>query len=146
MNQQVNEKSYSTRNVSPDMVYQELYEEMRLHRNYELNISTWYTAILLSLSGVIFAVRFNSTPALPIIERIPIKIVFSGIIFLLMASGVFSAYYASSRYRELRRWVDENLEPTWKCYHPKHFVIRPIHVIILTQIIITCMALVGLWI
>jgi len=135
------------KDITPDVVYQEMYEEMRRFRDYELNSSTWYTAILLALAGAIFASRFTPQSQVgSIIDTPIIKALLTLASVLLSACGIFSACFAASRYDHVREWMNNNFEPSWKKYRPQHRCLKPIHVIVLTQLAITVVALLGIWI
>ena len=47
--------------VTRDVVYAEMYNEMRRFRDYEFTSSMWYTALLLAILGFVVAVRFGDT-------------------------------------------------------------------------------------
>jgi uncharacterized membrane protein YidH (DUF202 family) len=142
-------KSTKTRDhVSADIVYQEMYEEMRRFRDYELASSNWYTAILLALAGVILTLK-NANGDITISTLLSqsslLKIGLSVLAIILVSSGIFTALYASSRYNHMRAWVDKNLEPKWKTYTPPVKQLKPIHAIVIVQIILAIIVIITLW-
>jgi len=120
--------------ASKDAVYSEFYEEMRRFRDFELNVSTWYTNILLAILAGIIALKVgagicpNTNPAVEFVIII--------VVILLGYSSYYSIKYANRRYRQLRKYVDENLEPDWKDFEPEKIKIVPRHFILLTQVLL----------
>jgi uncharacterized membrane protein YidH (DUF202 family) len=141
--------SESRKPVSADIVYQEMYEEMRRFRDYELTSSNWYTAILLALTGVILTIKNTdgeSSISVLLAQNSLLKFGLSFLALILVTSGIFTALYASSRYYSIREWVNENLEPTWKNFNPPVKRIKPIHAIVFVQIVLAIIVIVTLWI
>lgn len=134
--------------VSADIVYQEMYEEMRRFRDYELTSSNWHTAILLALAGVILTLK-NTNEVTPISALLSqnslFKLGLSFLAFILVSGGIFTALYASSRYNHMREWVNKNLEPTWKTYNPPSKRLKPIHAIVFVQTILAIIVVATLW-
>ena len=135
--------------VSKDTIYSEMYAEMRRFRDYELTISTWYTVILLAILGAVLTVKFGSVqPNLSqfISTNLSIRLLIAGFVILLGFSGCYSTIYAFQRYRELRKYVDDNLEPKWKKFKPKERKVTPREFILLTQVLLViAIDIVILW-
>jgi len=135
--------------VSKDTVYSEFYAEMRRFRDYELTISTWYTAILLAVLGAILTFKFGPTSSeLSHLLRtnLLIKILLAGVSSLIGISGLCSVIYASRRYHELREYVDKNLEPKWKKFKPEYKKWGPRQAILMTFFILIIITdIVALW-
>lgn len=54
--------------------------------------------------------------------------------------------YASWRYDELRKYVDDYLEPSWKNFKPKKMKITPQEFMLLTQILLViAIDIVAIW-
>lgn len=130
------------RPVSPDIVYQELYQEMRRFRDYELSSSTWYTVILLAILSAIISVKYASDSLLKVslFGDCTIKIVVLLVIFLIGFSNIWSTYYVRRRYHHLRNYVDY-LEPEWHNYQPEIIFPAPYHLIVLTQLILVLVSI-----
>ena len=123
--------------VSPDIVYQELYQEMRRFRDYELSSSTWYTVILLAILSAIISVKYAGNLYLKdtIFGNCTVKVVVLLVIILIGFSSVWSAYYVQRRYHHLRNYTDY-LEPEWHNYQPEIIFPAPYHLILLTQVVL----------
>ena len=103
--------------VSKDTVYSEMYAEMRRFRDYELSISNWTILILLAILNAILLLKLNfNQSALSQLfnSNLLIRFIIAGITTFIGFSGFYSVIYAFSRYRELRKYVDDHLEPEWK--------------------------------
>jgi hypothetical protein len=110
--------------ISPDIVYQEMYQEMRRYRDYELISSQWYTGFLVVILGALIAGKqFN-----------PIILISIKVISLILTFGwIFSVIYVKDRNKELRNWVTKWYEPTWKDFKPEEKDIKPWQLIIVSQ-------------
>ncbi|MDP2363214.1 MAG: hypothetical protein Q8M94_05540 [Ignavibacteria bacterium] len=130
-------KNNKPEEVSSDIIYQELYQEMRRFRDYELSSSTWYTIILLAILSAIISVKYAGNLSLKdtIFENCTVKVVVLSVIFLIGFSSVWSAYYVRRRYQHLRNYVDY-LEPEWHNYQPEIIFPAPYHLILLTQVVL----------
>ncbi len=137
--------------VSDDIAYQELYQEMRRYRDYELSVSTWYTAILLAILGAILTVKFGSTQGSNVLlEKSLARFVTIIVVTLIGSSGMWSVYFSNRRYRHLRDFMFDkklNLEPAWKKkYEPESIYPKPFHLILLSQLILVITSIVAvLW-
>jgi hypothetical protein len=100
--------------ISNEAVYSELYNEMRRYRDYELSASTWYTAILIALLGFIVSVKYGSSDPVSTFSHIwYFQVLVLLISTILGVSSFYSIWYANKRYSEIRKIVDEHLEPKW---------------------------------
>ncbi|MFZ5923471.1 MAG: hypothetical protein ACOYY3_20695 [Chloroflexota bacterium] len=137
MSKEKSKKTDERELVTPDVVYQEMHEEMRRYRDYEITSSNWYTAILLAIAGVVLASKDNI--------ELPLKLALTFLVPFLAISGIFTALYASSRYEHMRNWFDENLEPNWKTYKPLKKWLKPIHMIVAVQVVLGIFVIFMLW-
>lgn len=112
-------------NISPDAVYQEMYQEMRRYRDYEITSSQWYTGFLVIILGAMI----NAKQLNPLI--LFCVIVLS---ILLTFCGITSVIYAKTRHQALRKWVTDWYEPFWKDFKPDEKGIKPWKLIIVSQI------------
>ncbi len=140
MHKQNNEINNSD-GVSKDTVYSEMYAEMRRFRDYELTAATWYVVILLAILGAILTLKFGSTQSglsQLLSTNLPLRLIIAGFATLIGVSGCYSVIYGSSRYHELRKYVDGHLEPEWKKekFKPKRRKIVPLHFVLLVQILL----------
>jgi hypothetical protein len=80
--------------VSADIVYQEMYQEMRRFRDYELSASNWNSAILLALAGALLTLKYTNTESpvsILLSQNGFIKFGLSFLFAILVASGIFLA-------------------------------------------------------
>ena len=153
-------------NVSKEIVYQEMYNEMRRARDYEISSSTWYTTLLTIFLALIFTIKFGVTQNTKIIElsassvkniftetasmlsinQFILKIGLTLIIIVIGFLSISTVIYAGKRYREMRNWVDKNLEPDWKKFTPHRYLIEPNLNIVLVQIFVIAISLVIIWV
>jgi len=125
--------------ASCDIVYQELYEEMRRYRDYELSVATWYTAILAAIFGVLIAIK----PQLDSLNCV-VKSLIVALILLLGISSLYSICYAHKRYNQ-RREIADKLEPGWNTPPPKQ-TITPRHLICITLVCLVIFSIIVLFI
>jgi hypothetical protein len=131
--------SDKVKEVSSDVIYQEKYQEMRRHRDYELTVSTWYTTILLAIAGVIFTAKFtdtSSTISSLLTYNYIIKIFLFIVDFVIMFSGCYSVWYSHDRYESLRKFMNDFFEPKIPKFDPRPMGIKPYQLIIITQIVL----------
>lgn len=125
--------------VSRDTVYSEMYAEMRRFRDYHLNVASWYTVILLAILTAVLTMKFGSGQP-GIFQRLGTNLLvkISILVFatLLGMSSCRSIRYASKRYDELRKYVDDHLEPLWKDFKPKRVKFTPQFFMLTTQILL----------
>ena len=109
--------------ISDDCYYQEMYQEMRRYRDYELTAATWYTTMLLAILGFIVSKDHG-------ILDDKYKYSIMGLSMLIGFGGAFSVHYVSLRYRQIRDHI-KKLEPydspcpTSNCswLNPKSFIL-----------------------
>ena len=77
--------------ITPDVVYQEMYQEMRRFRDYELTAATWYTTILLAFLGYVFQFQDQDLLANGIA-----KFFISALAALIGFGGIFSIEYVNN--------------------------------------------------
>jgi len=134
--------------VSHDIVYQEMYEEMRRYRDFELTVSTWHTTILLGILAVLVTGRFagfTSSLSRFLASSVAAKSLILVVAVSIGASSVFLVCYSWLRYRELRNYVSQNLEPLWKEFKPKKRKIAPRHLIIAVQVLLVLLIAIVTW-
>ena len=91
--------------VSSDVVYSELYNESRRYRDYELTVSTWYTAILLSFLGFYVSEKINSNPTIINYSIItPLILVLSSVLGL---SSIYSVWFVHRRNSQIRKLMNK---------------------------------------
>jgi len=135
--------------VSKDTVYSELYAEMRRFRDYELAVSTWYTAILIAILAALLTAKFGAVQSdfsqilgTNFLNRLLIV----GFVTLIFSGGCYSVIYSHQRYNELRKYVDECLEPEWKKFKPKKRKVTPREFMLLTQaLLLIAIDIIVLW-
>ncbi len=131
-----NDKENKPDDVSKDTVYGEFYTEMRRYRDYQLNVATWYTAILLAILSGVLAMKFGSTQS-ALFQLLSanwiVKVLIAGFATLIGISGIYSILYSSWRHDELRKYVDNHLEPNWKEFKPKKRRVTPRGFLLLTE-------------
>lgn len=107
--------------ISKEVVYREMYTEMRRYRDYELNSSKWYTPMLLAILGFVLKDKmfitvqssFQSTQSFAS-EFVILIVLITILIVIASCNGVMVAH---KRYKELRQYVN-TLEPEWKKFKP----------------------------
>ena len=119
-----------------DVIYSERYNEMRRFRDYELTASTWYSAILLAILGFVASTKFDHESLLfnPLNMNIATQILIAIGVLIVGICGVYSICYVSYRYQELRNYMDIFVESD--DFKPHPFPVKPLHAILLTQLIL----------
>lgn len=122
--------------VSSDIIYQELYQEMRRYRDYELSASMWYTTILLAVLGAILSAKYGGNLGLEkFMDECIVKFITAFIILIIGSSGMWSVYFSHRRYNHLRSFVNDlKIEPDWRIYEPEPIFPEPRHLILITQL------------
>ena len=143
------EKTDNSAFVSHDVVYAQLYEEMRYYRNYELTVSTWYTTILLAILGGILAAKFGTVES-SLSNYFNHNILVQWLVFGLATYIGFSSWYSVIyvsiwRYRELRTYIEKHLEPAWKQLSRKRIILSPVYFLLLTQLILVILVDIVIW-
>ena len=96
------------RKISIDIIYQEYYQEMRRYRDYELISSTWYTAILIAITGFVIDVLFGKGfPQIKLLlnSNLPVQIFTSLATTFIGCASIYSIRWANLRYEELKYFV-----------------------------------------
>jgi hypothetical protein len=135
--------------VSQEIVYQEMYQEMRRHRDHELTSSTWYNTILLAIIVAVTEFKFGISgvsPSALLMQNWLFKFGLSFVLGVLAFGNMYSVWYSSKQYHYLRNWVNRNLEPSWKKFDPLEMEFTPYHVIIFTQFSLFIAAIIIIWI
>ena len=135
-------KNNKPEEVSSDIAYQELYQEMRRYRDYELSVSNWYTTILLAILGGILTAKYGGNLGLEKLAREGLfKFVAVFIVLLIGISGMWSVYFSHRRHEHLSDYIFDknlNLEPDWKKnYKPENIWLKPHCLILVTQLVLT---------
>ncbi|MHB8136196.1 MAG: hypothetical protein ACYDH1_18460 [Anaerolineaceae bacterium] len=128
--------------IKRETVYEEMNIEMRRHRDYELNSSNWYTAILIALNGGLITLKINHVFVFTdekVLNIIPsffcnflqisfpfvllqiyfYKLILSILFAVIGSLGIYTVHYSSKRYKHMRKWFNKNMEPDWKNYDPE---------------------------
>lgn len=136
----------ASKKVSSDIAYQEMYQEMRRYRDYEVTISTWYTTILLAILGGILTAKYGNLGLDQLVRECFIKLVSVLIVLIIGGSGIWSIYFSYRRYRHIRDYVFDKklkIQPDWKQnYMPEKIFPEPRHLILLTQFILVALSIV----
>jgi len=135
----------ASKKVSSDIAYQELYQEMRRYRDYELSASTWYTTILLAILGGILAAKYGNPALIQLFRECFVKFIAAFIVLIVGGSGVWSIYFSHRRYRHIRDYVFDKklkIEPDWKeKYTPENIFPEPRHLILITQFMLIILSI-----
>jgi hypothetical protein len=133
--------------VSSDIAYQEMYQEMRRYRDYELSVSTWYMTFLLAILGGIFTAKFGELGFDNLANNCVVQTIVVFVVLLIGSSGMWSVYYSHRRYKHIRDYIFDkklNLEPDWKKnYSPERIFPEPRHLILSTQLILIVLSIVA---
>lgn len=131
--------------IAREIIYSELYNEMRRYRDYELSTATWYTAILIALLGFIVSAKYGNDAHLATFAQgwcVQVSTVILSTVLGL--SSCYSIWYVNRRYSGIRDVVDKHLEPKWvkDAFKPmlSQEVIRPrylIYLMLLLLVVIT---------
>lgn len=133
--------------VSINLIYQEIYQEMRRLRDYEINSSSWYTAILVAMLGFVVTIKygdgtFDSELKSLLDTSVFVQCLFALVITFLGWSSACSVRYVSMRYHELKnylfdkRHVDLLSALNWAEFRPIERVVEPVNLIYLTHFMI----------
>jgi hypothetical protein len=129
--------------ISKEVVYQEMYAEMRRSRDYELTSSTWYTTIFLALILAILNLKFGNNPSITtLMQNSSFKIVTSIVFYILAFGSIYPVWYSSNSFKVMREWTNDH-EPSWKIssFTPFSKKITPAIVIMVTQFVLLIAAI-----
>lgn len=140
-------KADTEEKVSINLIYQEIYQEMRRLRDFEINASSWYTAILVAMLGFVVTVKygdgtFDSELKTYLDTSVFVQFLFALVITFLGWSSACSVRYVSMRYHELKnylfdkRHVDLLTALNWAEFRPIERVVEPVNLIYLTHFMI----------
>jgi hypothetical protein len=140
----------ASKKVSSDVAYQEMYQEMRRYRDYELSASAWYTTILLAILGGILAAKYEGSPDLvKLTGECFARFAAVFVVLLIGASGMWSVYFSYRRYKHIRDYVFDkklNLEPDWKKnYEPENIFIKPRYLILAILLILVVLSIAAVF-
>ena len=90
----------------PDMIYEQLYTEMRRFRDHEKAVVTWYTTILLAMMGAL--ISFSAQTNVQIDDML--KLTLAALIVAVTGSMHYLIWYTSRRYRDLRDYTNEHYD------------------------------------
>jgi len=110
-------KKYENNEISKNTIYSELCIEMRRHRDYQLEISKWYTTVLLAIIGAILTIKFTYSESMlaKVISNIFwVKLTIIGVVMVIGFSGIYSILYSHWRYTGIKEYVYKYLEPEWR--------------------------------
>lgn len=132
--------------VSTDTIYQEMYQEMRRYRDYELTSSTWYTAFLIAILGFLAKVVYGNNDFAQLRCLLTstwyFQLFISGAITLLGCASVYSVRYVNLRYKEIKDYVFNEpatrqfFRPDWRTFSPKDRRIKPVCLIYIVHFLI----------
>ena len=122
-----------------NIVYTELYAEMRRYRDYEFRSATWFIAILIAILGFLISARFGRAGDLSVfgnamVNDCLLKLALIAGTGLLGFTSCYLVWYAGSRYDELRQQADK-LEPDWRPRISKR-VFQPRHILYATPVVV----------
>lgn len=119
--------------VSRDAAYEQLYHEMRRHRDYQVVICGWYATLALGVvAGLLGMGKLNI--------ELPSSLawVFAVLVTLAGFGVCYVVWYSHDRYEALRNFTDENAEPEWKRQVPMpERRVKPHHVLIAIDFMLT---------
>ncbi len=126
--------------INDETIYSERYNEMRRFRDYELTVSTWYSAILLAILGSIASEKFNQKSLLFIHlnSNLTYQVFIASAVVIIGLCFVYSLCYVSFRYQELRTYMTEFIEPNELPYKfkPYETYLKPRDAIFITYVIL----------
>ena len=115
----------SDEQVSKETVYEQLYAEMRRHRDYQMVITGWYTTLVLAAIGGLIALSSAWAHM-----EVSLKW-FLGVFFACAGLGIsYVVWYSHDRYKQLRTYADEKMEPSWKKLPLSRRKLQPYHILI----------------
>lgn len=118
--------------INIDIIYQEYLQEMRRYRDYELISSTWYTAILIAITGFVINVIYGKDfPQLKYLlnSNLSVQVLTSLATTILGCASVYSIRWANLRYEELKYFVftvKADLIPKDYKFDPKPRKFKPV--------------------
>jgi len=119
--------------VSRDAAYEQLYHEMRRHRDYQIVVSGWYATLALGVvAGLVGISKMNI--------ELPSSLawVFAVLVTLAGFGVCYVVWYSHDRYEALRDFTDKNAEPEWKRQLPMpERRVKPHHVLIVINLMLT---------
>lgn len=108
--------------ASIDSRYEQIYIEMRRHRNHELSTATWFSSILLAINwGLITFI--TSERGLTFLKTIPfctitkLKHILATTMIIITFAATYNIWYSHSQYKNLRAYTNQ-LEPSPKYNYP----------------------------
>lgn len=120
--------------------YSERYNEMRRFRDYELTISTWFSAILLAILGIIATEKFNHKSPLfvQLNNNLTTQILIALAVTTIGLCYVYSLCYVAFRYQELRTYMTAFIEPQKQPFqfNPYKTCITPKDAIFVTYVVL----------
>jgi len=123
-------------NIEGEVIFKEMYQEMRRHRDYVHISSTWYTTFLIAIIG--FLLNSNKYNYLYEIIRSNDRSIFKFIIFAIalciLLFSIFSVGYSQSRYDETKDFINKNFRSILP--DPPRKTFTPRHVIYITQVLL----------
>lgn len=127
--------------ISRDVYYQEKYNEMRRHRDWQLNAANWCTIILLAIiAGFVSLTQGESQieTLFGLCGIVIFKICAVLIIITIVVLGSKIVDHSANRYSHLRKWVSDYLEPSvnGNKYVPEDVGVRIQNVIIAILVIL----------
>ena len=135
--------------IQVDTVYQEMYQEMRRYRDYELTSSTWYTAFLIAILGFLITTIHGDNQQfielrLILTTNLYVQILTALMIVILGLASLYSVRYVNLRYQEITHYIFDN--PETEYFRPesiKKFIsktrnkkIKPVDLIYLVHLLI----------
>ena len=112
---------------SKDVVYQQLYQEMRRYRDYQIVVSGWYATLAMGVIAGLFAI-----PKLDVNFGVCFAHLFS-IFFILAGLGIsYVIWYANNRYVSLKELANQIYSAS-----PHEILVKPHHILILINLMLT---------
>jgi uncharacterized membrane protein len=132
--------------VQVDTIYQEMYQEMRRYRDYELTSSTWYTAFLIAILGFLITVmygeeNFDKLQKI-LISNLGLQVLIWMMVTTLGLASIYAVRYVNLRYEEIKYYIFDDPKTTYfrpegiKKFSPETRKFRPVHLIYIIHILI----------
>jgi len=127
--------------LSIEVIYSELYSEMRRVRDHQITIGVWYTTTLLAVSSIFAFLR--QTHHMWLVDTLE-KWSLAGILFIFAGGIYYLIWYEHTRYCELRKCV-ESIELEWKVRVRKPMKVRPPVIYTLIIGLLTSFIVLEIW-
>jgi hypothetical protein len=128
--------------ISLDVIYTELYNEMRRYRDQHFSLFQWYTTLSVAAIAAIAGLG-QLRDSHQLLQQIR-----PWLSIILIVGGAFVSYwgwYANKRYIQLRKQI-EILEPVWeKLWSEPPSKLQPHHGLLIVTVVMTITILAFIW-